>query len=119
MPGVFPPVTINDRRYIDGGLVGISADLAAGHDLVLIVTVRNPGAPTDGNGQLEWARKRHADQQRTIENAGGTVVTVAPNAAAVAAMGANPHDSSVSSAAAEAGFRQGRAEADHLRELWI
>lgn len=119
VPGIFPPVTINGRRYMEGGLrSGASADLAAGHDLVLIVTLRDPDAPTDGNPQLERARQRTADERKAIEDAGGTVVTVAPDAAAAAAMGANPHDSSVSPAAAAAGFRQGEADADRLRALW-
>ena len=38
VPGLFPPVTINGRRYTDGGVrSGTSADLARGYDSVLIV----------------------------------------------------------------------------------
>jgi hypothetical protein len=43
---------------------------------------------------------------------------VAPDANAVVAMGANPHDRSSSTRAAGAGFNQGQSEADRLRELW-
>jgi NTE family protein len=119
VPGIYPPITINGRRYIDGGLrSGASADLAAGHGLVLIVTLRDPDAATDGNPQLERAQRRIADERKVIEDGGGKVVTVAPDADAAAAMGTNPHDSSVSPAAAAAGFRQGEGEADRLREFW-
>src|SRR3954464_12584322 len=40
VPGLFPPITINGRRYVDGGMrSGTNADLAAGHDRVLIITL--------------------------------------------------------------------------------
>ena len=38
VPGVWPPVTIGDRRFVDGGLRSIAnADLAAGYERVVIV----------------------------------------------------------------------------------
>src|SRR4051812_40969118 len=38
VPGVWPPVTIGERRYIDGGVrSGTNADLAAGADRILVV----------------------------------------------------------------------------------
>ena len=38
VPGVWPPVTIGDVRYIDGGVRSINnVDLAAGHDRVLVI----------------------------------------------------------------------------------
>src|SRR2546426_468699 len=40
VPGLFPPITINGRRYIDGGMrSGTNADLAKGHERVLIITL--------------------------------------------------------------------------------
>lgn len=119
-PGVFPPVTIDGRRYIDAGGIrsGTSADLASGYDRVLVVTLRDPNAPTDGNPQLERSRQRLVDERTMIDDAGGTIATLVPDASAGVAMGTNPHDSSVSPAAATHGLRQGAAEADRLRTLW-
>lgn len=38
VPGVWPPVTIGDRRFVDGGVrLLANADLAAGYERVLIV----------------------------------------------------------------------------------
>lgn len=38
VPGLFPPVSIGETRYVDGGLrSGTNADLAAGYDTVVIV----------------------------------------------------------------------------------
>ena len=39
VPGVWPPVTINGHRYIDGGVrSATNADLAAGCDRILVIT---------------------------------------------------------------------------------
>ena len=49
VPGIFPPITINGRRYIDGGMKSATnAELAAGHDRVLVVSV---------TGGMERARR--------------------------------------------------------------
>ena len=47
--GLFAPITINGRRYIDGGMrSGTNADLARGHDRVLIVSLLGAAAATSG-----------------------------------------------------------------------
>ena len=44
VPGIWPPVTINGRRYIDGGVRSpTNADLAAGYDRIVIITPADPG----------------------------------------------------------------------------
>lgn len=78
----------------------------------------DPDAPTDGNPQLERSRRRIAEECTSIADAGGAVLIVAPDAPAIATMGTNPHDSSMNSAAAAAGLRQGEAEADRVNEFW-
>lgn len=118
VPGLFPPITIDGRRYIDGGLRGTSAGLAAGHDLVVIATVRDPDTPLEEYPRLERARLRIAEDRKALEESGSTVVTVVPDIDAAVAMGTNPHESSRSPAVAEAGFRQGGVEAEGLRRLW-
>ena len=46
VPGVFPPITIDGRRYIDGGMrSGTNADLAEGNDRVLIVSLMGCDTP--------------------------------------------------------------------------
>ena len=50
VPGVWPPVTIDGRRYIDGGFrLVLNADLAEGYDSVLIlapIEQLSPSPPT-------------------------------------------------------------------------
>ena len=46
VPGIWPPVTINGRRYIDGGVGSAThADLAAGYDRILVIVPGEPGQP--------------------------------------------------------------------------
>ncbi len=41
IPGVYPPITIQGRRWMDGGVrSSTNADLAAGHDVVVVVAIR-------------------------------------------------------------------------------
>src|SRR5262245_57683256 len=45
VPGLFPPITINGRRYVDGGMrSATNFDLAKGYDRVIAVAVIPPGA---------------------------------------------------------------------------
>ena len=45
VPGVFPPITIKGRRYVDGGMRSpTNADLAKGYDAVIAVSVTGASA---------------------------------------------------------------------------
>jgi NTE family protein len=104
VPWVYPPTTINGRRYMDGGVRSTTnADLAAGHELVLIV------APIAGFGRATV--EEEADELR---RAGARVEVVAPDAAAVEAIGPNPLDPSRRAQSAEAGLAQAPAAAEAL-----
>jgi NTE family protein len=67
IPGVFPPVAIDGRRYIDGGVrSGTCADLAAGYDLVVLVALTQPGSPWSSRQAAEVAGLR-AGGSRVVE----------------------------------------------------
>ena len=63
LPGVFPLVTINGTRYADGGVHSpYNADLAAGHD---VVTVLSPLAPNPNfQAAHDHSRRRIARRHR-------------------------------------------------------
>ena len=110
VPGVWPPVTIGDRRFVDGGLRSIAnADLAAGYERVVIVAPVAKGA-----GHLTSPRRQAA----ALTAAGARVVLVQPDRAAVHAIGRNVLDLSRRAAAAAAGRAQAAAEADAVRAVW-
>jgi NTE family protein len=107
VPWVYPPTTINGRRYMDGGVRSTTnADLAAGQDLVLIV------APIAGLGRATVDEE--ADELR---RAGARVEVVVPDDAAVEAIGPNPLDPGRRAQSAQAGLAQARAAAEALAGL--
>jgi NTE family protein len=119
VPGLFAPITINGRRYFDGGFrSATNADLAIGHDSVLIVSVLS-AARAAGTVDPRLSPGRQLDDEVAALTASGSVVAViAADDAAARAMGGNLMDPSAGRAAVDEGIRQGEAEADRLAEFW-
>jgi NTE family protein len=103
VPGIWPAVTIGGRRYMDGGVRSAdNADLAAGYARITVVSPLGYDSVIPSPLPLRAV----VDQLR----AGGAQVTVVvPDAASVAAMGANPLDPATRGPAARAGLAQGEA----------
>lgn len=111
VPGVWPPVTINGRKFIDGGMrSSANADLAAGYQRVVIIaplprgTKRMPGP---------------YQQAKALVAGGAQVVVVSPDKAAVAAIGRNVLDPAHRASAARAGRTQATLVADQVRAVWL
>jgi NTE family protein len=105
VPWVYPPVTINGRRFMDGGVrSSTNADLAEGHDLVVIL------APAAGMGLTGVIESEVAE----LRAGGARVEVVGPDAAAVDAIGPNPLDPARRAASALAGLAQASAAARAL-----
>jgi NTE family protein len=107
VPGVWPPVTIDGRRYMDGGVrSGTNADLAAGYDKVVVL------APLPrGFGPMAGA----AEQVREL---GGQAALVTPDTAALKAFGRNVLDPAARAAAARAGLAQAPSVVETVRATW-
>ena len=110
VPGVWPPVTIGERRFMDGGMRTIAnADLAHGCQRVIIV------APVAvGIGFMASPRRQAA----ALTAAGTRVALIRPDRAAVRAIGRNVLDVSRRAEAARAGRAQAAAEAPAVRAAW-
>ena len=109
VPGIWPPVTVGDRRYVDGGVrTTLNADLAAGAEVVLVLAPMGVA----GSGPLTAGLE---DALPLL----GRVVAVEPSEESRAAMGANPLDPATRRPAAEAGRMQGVVEAARVRDLWL
>ena len=115
VPGVYPPITINGRRYIDGGMrSGSNADLATGHELVVVVGLR-----TAGDAEMSARMRAPLEKEmQVLRDAGARTELILPDDASVAAFGANLMDGRVRPAAAKAGIEQGRALAATLKDVW-
>ena len=117
VPGVYPPVTLQGKRWIDGGVrSSTNADLAVGHEVVVIVAVRlsdwTPG------GALARLFARLDEEVQILTDGGATVVTLLPDDASRAAMGGNLMDFQKRADAARAGLAQGLADAAELKTYW-
>ena len=116
VPGIYPPVTIDGRRYIDGGMRStINADQAVGHDLVVVVQVR--GGATAGDAAEAMAARVEAELD-VLRKDGAKVVLIGPDAGSQAAMGLNLMDFRKRGDAARAGLAQGLAQAAALKAAW-
>ncbi|MFF8943560.1 patatin-like phospholipase family protein [Streptomyces sp. NPDC014864] len=103
VPGVWPPVTIGDRRYVDGGVRSVAnADYAAGASRVLVIVPMGASEPFPSDRPLE----RTVDELRAQ---GAEVAVVEPDEASKDAIGANALDPATRRPAAEAGRAQGHA----------
>jgi NTE family protein len=112
VPGVWPVVAIGDRRYMDGGVFASdNAALAAGAERVVIASPFGSVSPAPAGFHLN-------DAVAKLEAGGSKVLVLAPDAAARAAMGANPLDPAVRKPSAEAGLVQGRSLAQQVGEFW-
>jgi NTE family protein len=117
VPGVYPPVTINGRRYIDGGMrSGTNADLAKGHDLVVLVALRVASGADDPRAQRQ--REGLDREIKALTDSGAKVELVVPDAASQTAFGVNLMDARVRPAACKAGLEQGRALAAAVKAVW-
>jgi NTE family protein len=122
VPGVYPPITINGRRYYDGGIgTATNSTLARGYDRVLVVAVggANPPVMTDEIRTMRARQlERFAAELQELRDAGSEVDVVRPDEAAVGAFGMNVMDAKRRRPAAEAGLAQGRREAGRVRAFW-
>jgi NTE family protein len=116
VPGVYPPVSIKGRRYIDGGMrSATNADLAMGHEKVVVVAVRNDGPAPPG---MQAIRARLDQEVKDLTDAGAKVAMLTPDAPSQAAFGGNMMDFRRRPESARAGFDQGRALAAELKGFW-
>jgi len=112
VPAIFPAITIEGRRYMDGGMrSGTNADLARGHGKVVIVAVMPPAFAPMMLPRLEA-------EAAVIRAHGGEALLLVPDAACGEAFGPNLMDSSNREAIARAGFAQGQAEAARVKAFW-
>ncbi len=110
VPGIWPPVTINGKRYMDGGMrSAANADLAAGYGRVVVI------APLPrGFGPIASV----ATQVRQLSSQGSQVVVMTPDQAALKAIGKNVLDPARRPEAALAGYTQAAVQAAAVSAVW-
>ena len=107
VPGVYPPVTIDGHRYMDGGMRSpANADLAAEYDRIVVVAPlpRGMGPMTSVDAQVTGLVSR--------------VAVVSPDDASLAAIGRNVLDPAAREPSARAGRAQAAGVAARVAEVW-
>jgi NTE family protein len=119
VPMVCPPITIGGRRYMDGGVRSpLNADLARGHDRVLVVSVTVLSRPPEPDDELLVADI--TDEISALRSSGATVEVIEPNAEflEVSGWGTTLMDVAKAAQAYAAGARQGLEECRRIGDLW-
>jgi len=122
VPGMYPPITINGRRYMDGGVRMMhNADLAEGHASVVVVSVMMTKLPPGISDPRIEAFFAH--QQSGIDHlraTGSQVEVIEPDVEflTLSGMGMALMDFTLVAAAADAGVRLGQQEADRISAIW-
>jgi NTE family protein len=108
VPGVYPPVTIDGRRYVDGGMrSAANTDLAEGYQRVVVL------APiARGIGPMPGV-DRHVAGLGDVR-----VAVVSPDAASRTAIGRNVLDPAARAPSARAGRAQAAAVAERVAAAW-
>jgi NTE family protein len=107
VPGVYPPVTIDGRRYVDGGMrSAANADLAHDYErlVVLAPIPRGIGPMASVDAQVSGMVSR--------------VAVVSPDKASRLAIGRNVLDPAARASSAKAGRAQAAAVTERIAEVW-
>jgi len=111
VPGIWPPVNIDGRQYMDGGIRSSSnADLAERSSGVIIVS------PLGANRGIPG--RTLSRQIAKLEQSGTRVQVIGPDRTAAAAMGKNPLNPARRAIAAQAGRAQGHLIATAFEQYW-
>lgn len=110
VPVVWPPVTIGDRRFMDGG-VGSSANVDAVTDVDVVVML----APTPRPGLSPFGRSLTDE----LAQHPGRALGIFADDESIVAFGPNPLDPSCRASSAAAGRDQGRRQAGQVVDFLI
>lgn len=114
VPWVFRPVSIGGREYVDGGAWSAAnldaAPVRKGTQVLCLNPTASPRLAADRFGAVRaFASAGAAAEALLLRRRGARVRIVAPDAAAVGAIGPNLFDGRRRAAVEAAGYRQGRA----------
>ena len=122
VPMVFPPVTVDGSRYMDGGMrTPLNADLAVGHSAVIVVSCLSMALPEGFTDPVFEALATQIEAELTLLRDGGAAVEIIVPGAEfleVSGWGTELMNPARVAGAYEAGVRQAAAEADRLQAIW-
>jgi len=109
VPLVWPPVTVDGHRYVDGGArSSTNADVAEGADPVVVL------APLPRS-----LSRQHSIPAQLARTGAAATAVVSPDATALAAIGRNVLDPAQRQASARTGYEQAALVVDEVRAAWL
>ncbi|MBW2230002.1 MAG: patatin-like phospholipase family protein [Deltaproteobacteria bacterium] len=118
VPGMFPPITLDGRDYMDGGVrSATSADVALDHEPDVAIVIAPICAATASFGAL--AERCLDDEVAQLRAAGTRVCCILPDGTDLEAFGPNLMDAGQAVAAQRAGHARGLALAQDEAGLWL
>jgi NTE family protein len=122
LPGVWPPITINGERYMDGGVRSmLNSDLASGHTAVIVVSCFALVLPAGvENIDQKMLNASLAAEIAALRSTGACVNVITPSAEFLDLTqgGTKMLDAGLSPEAYEIGARQAIQEAPNLHSPW-
>jgi NTE family protein len=122
LPSVWPPITIGQDRYMDGGVRSVlNADLAAGYSRVVVVSCFALGESRAPNAPAVTADRSPQGEIESLRAGGSTVEVVTPSPVLLALTGNGTRmlDNSLVPQAYEAGKRQALEDGPRIRAAWL
>jgi NTE family protein len=109
VPLVWPPVTVDGHRYVDGGIrSATNADVPRDVERVVVL------APLP-----RALSRRHTIARQVARTGARHCAVVSPDAASLAAIGRNVLDPAQRAGSARAGYAQATAVAEVVRDAWL
>jgi NTE family protein len=118
---IWPPISIGDDRYFDGGVRSfLNADLASGAASVLVISCLDLATPAGAPEALKIINGAHQAEIETLHASGSQVEALSPNRAFLELTGYGTHmlDGSLPPRAYEVGKAQAASELDRVRRLY-
>jgi NTE family protein len=122
LPSVWPPITIGQDRYMDGGVRSmLNADLAAGYSRVVVVSCFTLGELGAANAPAVPPNHLLRDEIEALRAGGSTVEVVTPSTAFLALTGNGTRmlDNSIVPEAYKVGKRQALDDGPRIRAAWL
>jgi NTE family protein len=123
VPCVFPPVTIDGRRYLDGGMrTALNADLAAGFDRVVVISVMAMSLPPGMSSSpvFDALMGRVFEELDSLRGSGAEVEVIEPSRTLlqISGWGTALMDLEKAADAYEAGIVHAGRQAERIAALW-
>jgi NTE family protein len=107
VPGIVAPISVNDRKYMDGATAGDNLNFASGYDRVIVIVTRD--------------KAQSRAEVDTLRSSGSNVFYFPPDQVSAKAMGGSPlkrFDPAMRELSAESGLKQAAVMMDNFKRMW-